>query len=121
MWESIGAKVNVLTPSEHDRILSLTSHIPHIISWSYISLFKKIEKTYIAGSFKDLTRIALSPSTIWKDIFITNKKYILKDIDRLMKALEKFKKYISKEDERNIIHFIESAKRKKIELDEKNN
>jgi prephenate dehydrogenase len=70
----IGARVVIMTPEEHDRLVALTSHLPQLISTALASaIANEPGASRVAGpAAVDLTRLALSPYEIWRDIFATN-------------------------------------------------
>ena len=72
--EKIGAKLVRLDPAEHDRWVALVSHLPQLISTALASLIDEApEAARVAGpAAADLTRLALSPYDVWRDIFSTN-------------------------------------------------
>lgn len=83
LWTSLGATAIILSPEEHDRLLALTSHLPHFIVYLLLSLFKKVkdkEKIFpcIGSGFRDTTRIGKSSPEMWAEIFISNRKNLLK-------------------------------------------
>lgn len=78
--EAAGARVLLLAADEHDRAVAITSHLPHIVAGIFVRLAARAgEQTakLTAGSFRDLTRVAGSLSTVWGDISITNAGAIL--------------------------------------------
>jgi prephenate dehydrogenase len=72
--ERIGARLVFLDATEHDRLVALTSHLPQLISTALASLIADEAKAaQVAGpAAMELTRLALSPYEIWRDIFSTN-------------------------------------------------
>jgi len=70
----IGARVVIMTPEEHDRLVALTSHLPQLISTALAAaIANEAGASRVAGpAAVDLTRLALSPYEIWRDIFATN-------------------------------------------------
>jgi len=104
-WEKIGSKVDTMEAEQHDYILSITSHIPHLIAYNIVNttLNIKDEKKsdivkYSAGGLRDFTRIAASNPIMWRDVFIQNKKNTSKMIDKFIENLENLKKAIENED-----------------------
>lgn len=69
-----GARVVIMPADEHDRLVALTSHLPQLISTALAaSIGTQPEAVRVAGpAAMDLTRLALSPYEIWRDIFATN-------------------------------------------------
>ena len=72
--ERIGARLVVMTAEEHDRLVAVTSHLPQLISTALASVIGATpDAAKVAGpAAVDLTRLALSPYEIWRDIFATN-------------------------------------------------
>jgi len=114
LWRKIKSIPIVSTPEFHDRVIAVTSHLPHLISWCYVNTLKGLDRkklfNFTAGSFRDLTRIARSSEILWKDIFLTNKKELLKVIKKYKKQLFLLEKYIKNNDEKKIANFIKRAK-----------
>lgn len=80
-WESVGAKTWVLSPSEHDRIVALTSHVPHLVADALMLAVgaaapsarkRAIFQALSAGSFRDMTRVAGADPVLWQGIFKEN-------------------------------------------------
>ena len=72
--EAIGARLIVLDPAEHDRLVALVSHLPQLLSTALAAVIgDQPGAARVAGpAAGDLTRLALSPYEIWRDIFATN-------------------------------------------------
>jgi len=121
-WEKLGSKVDIMEVKQHDNILSITSHLPHLIAYNIVktSLDAEDEKKssivkYSAGGLRDFTRIAASNPIMWRDIFIQNKKNISELIDKFIKNLEDLKKAIESEDGKKLEQIF--IKTKKIRKD----
>lgn len=72
--ELLGARLVILSPEEHDRLVAVTSHLPQLLSTALASVIgSELDAAKVAGpAALDLTRLALSPYEIWRDIFATN-------------------------------------------------
>jgi len=96
-WEAIGAKCFVLSPEEHDRYIACVSHLPHIAA-SGITLAALPESiAYASTGFGDTTRIAASDPKLWQDIFVSNKKAVLKSLQEYKRVLATMEKSIRNE------------------------
>ena len=122
-WESIGSKVKIMSISEHDQILSLTSHLPHVIAYNIVktsmSNSEKVKKDivrYSAGGLRDFTRIAASDPIMWKDIFIDNSELIITAIDNFVKNLTEFKNAIKEKDSKKLLDILEKSKEFRDEI-----
>ena len=121
-WQKIGSKVDIMEPKKHDYILSITSHIPHLIAYNIVNTSLNIQDKkkssiikYSAGGLRDFTRIAASNEIMWRDIFIQNKKNTSKMIDKFIESLEELKKAIKSEDGKKLEQIF--SKTKKIRKD----
>ena len=122
-WEKIGSKVDIMTAKEHDYILSITSHIPHLIAYNIVNTTLNAQnKTesdivkYSAGGLRDFTRIAASNPIMWRDIFISNKVNTTKMIDSFIKNLENLKQAIEKEDVKKLEEVFTKTKKIREEI-----
>ncbi len=88
----IGFARNVFsTPDDHDRIIAYTSQLPHIVSSAYIkSPEAQLNRGFSAGSFKDLSRVALLDETMWTELFMANDDYLVEQLDILAENLQKY-------------------------------
>ena len=112
LWRKLGSRVVSLSPERHDKIISFISHLPHIISFSLTQAIPDSYLKFSTTSFKDLTRISGSPSSVWTDIFISNKSNILGDLDSFIKTLDKFKTLLKNKDKKGIASLIKKANSK---------
>ena len=122
-WKKIGSKVVIMTSEKHDKIFSITSHLPHLIAYNLVKSAQDFEKTqnydlikYSAGGLRDFSRIAASNEIMWRDIFFNNQKNITKVIDLFIKNLLSFKSDIRSKNNKSIIKKLVDTKkvRKKI-------
>lgn len=112
-WRSLGvARVVVKTPEEHDRIVAEISHLPHLMATALINSVSDKSLKFAAGGFKDATRIAASDPDIWRDICVTNRRQILKSLDRFERSLLRIKALIKNASREKL--YREFAKSKRI-------
>ena len=76
-WQKVGSKTVIMNSVRHDKIFSMTSHLPHLIAYNLVKSaqdFEKIQKfnliKYSAGGLRDFSRIAASNEIMWRDIFL---------------------------------------------------
>ena len=93
-WEDLGALVETMDAEHHDRVLAVTSHIPHLIAYTIVGTASDLEQVtrsevikFSAGGFRDFTRIAASDPTMWRDVFLNNKDAVLDMLDRFLTDL----------------------------------
>ena len=93
-WTSLGSKVELMDAAHHDLVLAVTSHIPHLITYTIVGTASDLEDVtqsevikYSAGGFRDFTRIAASDPVMWRDVFLTNKDAVLDILGRFTEEL----------------------------------
>lgn len=100
LWESIGSEVALMSPSRHDQIFSVVSHLPHVTTYALINLVLSLDATdgelldYSAGGLRDFTRIAASSPEMWRDICMMNGDQIVNQMDAYINELQDIKKLI---------------------------
>ena len=116
-WESLGSKVKIMSDEDHDKILTFTSHLPHVVAYNIVKTSMSHDEEikddiikYSAGGLRDFTRIAASDPIMWRDIFIDNSDLIIQAIDKFIKNLDEFKKAISEKDSKKLIEIFEKSK-----------
>ncbi len=122
-WKKMGSKIVMMNSEKHDKIFSITSHLPHLIAYNLVKSaqdFEKIQKfdliKYSAGGLRDFSRIAASNEIMWRDIFFDNSKNISKGIDVFVKNLKDFKKDINSKNNKSIINKLLNAKKVRSQI-----
>ena len=117
-WKKMGSKIVLMNSEKHDKIFSITSHLPHLIAYNLVKSAQDFEKKqsydlikYSAGGLRDFSRIAASNEIMWRDIFFNNNKNILKAIDLFIKNLKSFKKDINQKNDKSILKKLTQTKK----------
>jgi len=91
---ALGALVEFMDTEYHDRVLAITSHLPHLIAYTIVGTAVDLETQlkedvikYSASGFRDFTRIAASDPTMWRDVFINNDEAVLEMLQRFTEDL----------------------------------
>ena len=122
-WKALGSNVKLMSFEQHDYILSLTSHLPHVVAYSIVKTainddekFKNDIIQYSAGGLRDFTRIAASDPLMWRDIFIDNSENIIKVLDNYSKNLDEIKKAIKSKDGDKLMKIFSTTKNVRKEI-----
>ena len=122
-WKKIGSKTVIMNSEKHDKIFSITSHLPHLIAYNLVKSAQDFEKIlkfnlikYSAGGLRDFSRIAASNEIMWRDIFFDNKINITKAIDLFIKNLKSFKKDINKKNNKSILKKLIETKKVRTKI-----
>ena len=117
-WKKIGSKVIFMNPNDHDKIFSITSHLPHLIAYNLIKTAQDFQKNqkinlikYSAGGLRDFSRIAASNEIMWRDVFFSNKDNMINAINLFIKNLNLFKKNINNKDNKNLVTKLINSKK----------
>jgi cyclohexadieny/prephenate dehydrogenase len=100
-WRRLGADIELMAPEHHDRVLAVTSHLPHLIAYTIVGTASDLEEVtqsevikYSAGGFRDFTRIAASDPTMWRDVFLNNREAVLDMLQRFSEDLSALQRAI---------------------------
>tara|TARA_B100000989_G_scaffold241859_1_gene188773 strand:+ start:94 stop:993 length:900 start_codon:yes stop_codon:yes gene_type:complete len=117
-WKKLGSKIIFMNAIEHDKIFSITSHLPHLIAYNLVKTAMDFQKKnkhniikYSAGGLRDFSRTAASNEIMWRDIFFSNKDNLIKSINIFVKNLNNFKNLINKKNNKDIIKILKSSKK----------
>ena len=117
-WKKLGSKVIFMDSFEHDKIFSITSHLPHLIAYNLIKTAQDFQKKnkkniiqFSAGGLRDFSRTAASNEIMWRDIFFNNKKNMISSINMFIKNLKVFKKNINNLNDRDLRKTLINSKK----------
>ena len=116
LWQGMGSDVEVMDAEHHDRVLAITSHLPHLIAYTIVGTAADLETEleaqprddeevttrevikYSAGGFRDFTRIAASDPVMWRDVFLLNKDAVLEMVGRFTEDMTALQSAIHDDD-----------------------
>jgi len=117
-WKKVGSKTVIMNSEKHDKIFSITSHLPHLIAYNLVKSAQDFEKNqnyqlikFSAGGLRDFSRIAASNEIMWRDIFFNNNANVSKAIDLFIKNLKAFKSDINKKNNKLILKKLIQTKK----------
>ncbi|GAA0575950.1 prephenate/arogenate dehydrogenase family protein [Caenispirillum bisanense] len=94
LWRAGGSMIEIMDPGHHDRVLAITSHLPHLIAYTIVGTATDLEEhlkheviKFSASGFRDFTRIAASDPVMWRDVFLNNREAVLEIIQRFTEDL----------------------------------
>ena len=121
MWESVGAKVRCMDTAVHDRILGMTSHLPHAVAYALVQQLGDLDgledySSMTAGGFLDITRVASSDPVMWRDIFVHNADITADLIADHRGVLERLEEIVRRRDGEELEVWFQKAKKLRSEL-----
>ncbi len=114
--KSMGAEVISLPAEEHDRLVAVISHIPHLTAGALMRMAvnqsqeHRVLMRLAAGGFRDMTRIASGSPEIWLDICESNKQVICQHLDSFIEELKNMREIIKKGDKEKLFNELSSAR-----------
>ncbi len=113
--EGIGSRPVLMDPVEHDLSVAAVSHLPHLAAAALVNCLFDLpgsEKMSLlaAGGFRDTTRIAAGNAEMWRDIFLTNREFILEALSAFTRRLDEFREAVEVGDPVKIYRFLDRAR-----------
>lgn len=102
MWQAAGARVVEMRPDQHDAIFAATSHLPHLLAYSFVDMLNELDEQHeifpnAGGGFRDFTRIASSSPQMWHDIVRANKHAVSAVLDRQIAELRQLRQLMAED------------------------
>lgn len=117
-WSDLGARVSVMEPAQHDRIIARTSHLPHLVAAMLVDSIHAAEgdlaADFCGGGFRDTTRIAAGSEDIWHDIVKTNRAAVGQALDDFEKVLHRVKEMVQRGELEKLREFLAEARAKRF-------
>ena len=116
LWKLMGARVEIMSPEEHDFLVAAASHLPHAVACALVSVVAGVEgpnqraMDLTATGFADATRIAAGSPEVWKGIFLHNADVISSMLERIEKELAEMRELIASRDGEKLLKKLERAK-----------
>ncbi len=117
LWRALGSRVELMGAEHHDKVLAVTSHLPHLLAFNIVNTADDLEGVlkgeilkYAAGGFTDFTRIAASDPTMWRDVFLNNKAALLEVVGRYVEDLTALQRAIRWDEAGTLFDRFESAR-----------
>lgn len=116
LWKLMGARVEFMSPAEHDLLVAAASHLPHAVASVLVSVVAGVESDdhraldFAGTGFRDTTRIAAGSPEMWRDIFLQNADMVSLMLDKLEKELAEMRKLLNDMNEQELMRKLEQAK-----------
>jgi prephenate dehydrogenase len=116
LWRTVGARVELMSPQEHDFLIAAASHLPHALACALTQVVAGTENhrgkaiDFAATGFAGMTRIASGEPKVWKGILLQNADMVSSMLDRLEKELAEMRKVLDSRDEERLVEKLEQAK-----------
>jgi prephenate dehydrogenase len=111
----LGAEAVALSPEDHDRLVAVVSHVPHLVAATLMNaaadgaVHDAALLRLAAGGFRDMTRVAAGHPGIWPDICADNAAAIVASLDRLMGDLQTMRTRVAGGDRQGLLDALDRA------------
>lgn len=118
LWKALGSRLVQLSPTQHDDLVSRSSHLPHVVAAALanyvLSPIHPPEQSLLCASgFRDTTRIAAGSPRIWRDIALANRQHLSRVLGVYLEDLAEFRHALDGGDGDEIERFFEVARRRR--------
>jgi cyclohexadieny/prephenate dehydrogenase / 3-phosphoshikimate 1-carboxyvinyltransferase len=119
-WRAVGGEVSTMAAERHDEVVAVTSHLPHLLAFSYLQQVSDEHLEHAAGGFRDFTRIGGSTADMWLPIFRLNRAAVLTALDAFGSNLQRARALLEQDDAAGLRSYIEAAadRRRKLADDD---
>lgn len=111
-------RITVITPQYHDKMIGFTSQLTHAIAVCLVnSDTQKDTKNFIGDSYRDLTRIAMINEELWSELFLSNKNYLIDEIENFEYQIKELKHALVSDDVSKLKEMFVKSKKKRSEME----
>jgi prephenate dehydrogenase len=115
-WSKLGCNTEIMSPTNHDRIFGMVSHLPHMTAAALVNSVSQQNLKFAGRGFIDTTRVASGPSNVWTDILMTNSETCVEAIGKLVTQLQTLQAAIAAEDAQEVNKILAQAGQKRAKL-----
>jgi prephenate dehydrogenase len=113
LWRMLGMKVLRMTPAAHDRAAAVVSHLPHAVSAVLMLLPRDRDLPLAASGLRDMTRLAAGDPEVWRDILLSNRREVLRAVERFARSLARLRDLAARGDADGILRFLQRAQQRR--------
>jgi cyclohexadieny/prephenate dehydrogenase len=118
-WQVLGCRIRILTPEEHDRIVALVSHLPHLVAAALMHLTRDAQSDaleFSGNGFRDTTRVASGAPEMWTEIFATNREPLKNAAQAMIEKLQRAVRLLETCSDKEMMQFLTQAKAQRDSL-----
>ena len=119
---SLGASPLAISASNHDRLVAMASHVPHLVAGALMNEAAKMAESdsillrLAAGGFRDMTRISAGEPEIWPNVLFDNRSAVVDGLDKLMERLQRIRDVVAQQDKASLMEELTTASVARREL-----
>lgn len=110
-WRTVGTRVKMVSPGQHDEIASSISQLPHLLAVELVNSVSRQRLSFVGPGFRDVTRIAEGDPKLWLDILMSNRNCLAKGLKTYASHLRKTAQRLARSDNRWLLKRLSNASR----------
>jgi len=110
-WKALGARVLTMSPGEHDRVVAVTSHLPHLVAAALAAATPRELLKLTAAGWHDTTRVASGDVRLWVEILRNNRGHVLKALAEFGKLMDSWTAALESGDDQRLEQLLTEGKR----------
>jgi prephenate dehydrogenase len=110
LWQAVGARVRITSPTDHDRLVAGASHLPHLVAAALVNATPSEALACVGPGFRDTTRVASGDPRMWVDVCLQNRERILESLRQFDREVHVLRDVLSRGAEAELLAWLESAK-----------
>lgn len=116
LWRSVGGRVFTMSPARHDALVAQVSHVPHMAAAALLLGTSPKGFPLAAGSFSDMTRIALSDPELWAQIAATNAKELSRALDQFISTAKDLRRLVASKNSKKLQTLLRAAQKRRTQF-----
>lgn len=120
-WSGLGLEICSMPADEHDRILAMTSHLPHLTASALAGLVETPALDFAATGFRDTTRVAAGDPVLWAAIFLDNAEQVIAATDEMMGSLQAYRDALQLRDRETLTEMLLLAQKQRLQFQQLQN
>lgn len=112
LWRGVGADAQLMSAADHDRIMAVTSHLPHLLAFAYLDQVEAGHLPHTGGGFEDFTRIGAAAPRLWASILGLNRGPLITALAAFKESLDSFERALANDDREALEALIDAAGRR---------
>lgn len=116
-WKGVGMRTTRMSPSDHDRALAMTSHLPHVVAAALARTLVSENRPLTGTGFRDTTRIAAGDPELWTGILLQNAQHVADGIESVQQQLREFQDALSSGNADRIRQLLVDGQQQRSALD----
>jgi prephenate dehydrogenase len=118
-WEELGTRVVLVSVTQHDQLVAVMSHLPHLIAALLVKHVAGTNRSALdlcGSGFRDATRIASGAPELWADILLSNADAVQEQLRAFKTELEEAIALLAEKDAKKLLALLDDAKENRDRL-----